>query len=597
MKNILLTESQLKTLQEAIAENKLLPRLPLSIIEDIRQGNTPFSNCPAFPAGSIEKILSKAYGATVQEFSDNITSYSETEVSNALSKLTAKIIKKETVNKTRLENLCLKIVDELFAVPEEGIKLGCELLSEIPADGKLRVEPTDSEGRAYEDVASMENENSEIEKRKLLCAFITGIAAKLSDEARRKYMGDIFDIDEELPHLYSKSMKINDYLIFVTTDEISEKNHKQGGYADIKLGTDITPTEINAYGITFPILLYETIKGCLELFISHGLPDDIPSAKNVIEHADVLVNDPWYMRLGKTIYRYDIPSKSLPTFLMNVSQIPTEEFFNITKEIIAGTRKGETFVQQMLADVEHSDGYDSFQNDLVQKQQSEKDLVTDDCFTEQELEEAAYPSNFNMEEFKSMGTYAARVKYCQERLRRLGSGSGRIVYLIDNETVLKLARNPKGVAQNEVEGGDYYLRKIGLFPEVYDIDDNYLWIEMQRAIRAQPADFKRICGYGFNVVCAWVDYLAYDNTPPQYKAIFNSDEFNERLNDYDSVFYQLQDYIGNCLGNAVGDLKQSSSWGVIMDNGEERLVVVDYGLNKQVFNDYYKPKKIANNFY
>ena len=72
------------------------------------------------------------------------------------------------------------------------------------------------------------------------------------------------------------------------------------------------------------------------------------------------------------------------------------------------------------------------------------------------IDEMAYPVSFNMDEFKMLKTFAARIKYCQARLQRISSGSSRIVYKIDNEKVLKLAKNRKGIAQNEAEGGDYY---------------------------------------------------------------------------------------------------------------------------------------------
>lgn len=592
MKKILITEKQDRIIQEAIAEKRLLPNLPLFISDAIKNGNTPLSKCPAFLNGTLERLMLKSFKSAVEEFSDDITSYTEVEITNALSKLTTKIIKKEEKIKPQLENLCLKIVQETLGVPQEGVKIGCELLSEIPEDGRFKVQPQENDEKIYDDITSMEDSNSEIEKRKLLYAFITGMANKVSEDARKKYIGEIFDIDEELPHLYSKVMKINDYLLFISNPVIDEHNHKQGGYVDVKLGTDLVPTEITAHAIMFPILLYETFKGCLELFISHGLPDDMDSAKEILDKADVLVNDPWYMRVGGALYQHEIPTKNIPTFLMNLSETPTREFFEMSKEIIVGTKKGEAIIQKLISDAEYNDGYDTFQNDLVQKQGGDKELVTDDYFTEQELEEAAYPSNFNMEEFKLLTSFAARVRYCAERLPRLGSGSARIVYKIDEGTVLKLAKNGKGIAQNEIEGGDYYLRNMDLFPEVYDCDDNYLWIEMQMARRAKPSDFPRLCGYNFKTVCEWVRRCSYRARGERngYHQIFDEDDFLSKLRNGDlELFSQLEDYIGSYLdGRATGDLQRLSSWGVIRDEHGERLVVIDYGFNEEVFNDYYK---------
>ena len=75
------------------------------------------------------------------------------------------------------------------------------------------------------------------------------------------------------------------------------------------------------------------------------------------------------------------------------------------------------------------------------------------------IDEMAYPVSFNMAEFKTLTMFAERIRYCQTRLQRISSGSARIVYKIDNEKVLKLAKSRKGIAQNEAEGGDYYKSK------------------------------------------------------------------------------------------------------------------------------------------
>lgn len=208
------------------------------------------------------------------------------------------------------------------------------------------------------------------------------------------------------------------------------------------------------------------------------------------------------------------------------------------------------------------------------------------------LAEMAYPISFNMNEFKKLTSFAARVRYCQERLQRLASGSSRIVYKIDNEKVLKLAKNKKGIAQNENET-DWYLQEIGCFAKVYDYDtENFLWVEMQLAKKAKPSDFQRITGYKFDVICAWIDYCSegyrrghfYRNK--QYDELFKSEEFE---NNYDySIFYMLQDYLGNYSLESTGDLKRISSWGVVTNNGQEELVLIDFGLTDETYDNYYK---------
>ena len=213
------------------------------------------------------------------------------------------------------------------------------------------------------------------------------------------------------------------------------------------------------------------------------------------------------------------------------------------------------------------------------------------------VDEMAYPVSFNFEEFGSLKSYAARVKYCNSRLRKIGSGSSRITYAVDDEKVLKLAKNKKGVAQNNVEN-QKWLSSYGLFAEVYEYDDNGLWLEMQLARKAKVSDFKRLTGYGFDVFCAYVDYVhswyarrgypAYSiPRNASFDQIFNSEKFQEGLDNY-NLFNSVQSYLCDSQLEAVGDIKRISSWGVVSENGEERLVMVDFGLDDEVFQNYYR---------
>ena len=211
------------------------------------------------------------------------------------------------------------------------------------------------------------------------------------------------------------------------------------------------------------------------------------------------------------------------------------------------------------------------------------------------IEEMAYPVAFNMDTFKSINSFRGRMQYCREKLEgSMGRGSSRCVFKIDNEKVLKLAMNKKGVAQNEVEC-DWYLQSIGLFAKVYDYDENYRWVEMQLARKANLGDFKRFFGYDFKVVCAYVDYVhsLYSRPNPwfprdtYYDDVIHEIENSEEYNSGDSVFYMLYEYMANTQLQAIGDLKRLSSWGVVSENGQESLVIIDYGLNDDVAQEHY----------
>lgn len=59
------------------------------------------------------------------------------------------------------------------------------------------------------------------------------------------------------------------------------------------------------------------------------------------------------------------------------------------------------------------------------------------------LMEMAYPVNFSLEGFASIPSFKGRIAYCEQRLERLGSGTSRIAYKVDDEKCLKIAKKSK----------------------------------------------------------------------------------------------------------------------------------------------------------
>lgn len=209
------------------------------------------------------------------------------------------------------------------------------------------------------------------------------------------------------------------------------------------------------------------------------------------------------------------------------------------------------------------------------------------------LQEMAYPTNFNIEEFKGLTSFAKRVEYCNKRLVFLGQGSSRRVYMVDNEKCLKLAKNRKGIAQNEAEN-DYCLQQLDLCPTIYNYDRNGLWIEVQIAKKAKASDFKRLTGYGWDVFCAWVDYVATQYLNPklsryrgEFREIFESSDFENFLYNNNSIFSKINTYMTDYMLKSYGDLQRLSSWGIVSNNGQENLVLVDSGLNDIVGREHY----------
>jgi hypothetical protein len=199
-----------------------------------------------------------------------------------------------------------------------------------------------------------------------------------------------------------------------------------------------------------------------------------------------------------------------------------------------------------------------------------------------------YPSNFDLEEFSKLTSFNKRIQYCQERLKRISSGSSRIVYMVDDTKVLKIARNKKGLAQNEIEidYSNYYDIK-DITAQVFAYDQNDLWIEMELARKVTPAIFERVVGFTFDDYCAGLRKYD-DNINPSRRSWFSSNISKEL---YDAMWeneftYDMLSFIGG-YDVHVGDLCKLNTYGLVKRNGEDTIVMIDYGLNNDVWQDYY----------
>jgi len=198
-----------------------------------------------------------------------------------------------------------------------------------------------------------------------------------------------------------------------------------------------------------------------------------------------------------------------------------------------------------------------------------------------------YPTNFDIAHFKTLKSFNQRVQYCQENLQRISSGSSRIVYKIDNEKVLKLAKNKKGLAQNEVEAGySQYHDLSDVTARVFEYNQDNLWIEMELARKVLKGDFQRITGFSFEDYIAAIHNYGNDVHPSKYSQDMPIDkEIVARMWE-DEFVYGMFQYIGNYEA-PVGDLKRLSSYGIVKRGNQDAIVMIDYGLTSDVYSSYY----------
>ena len=203
--------------------------------------------------------------------------------------------------------------------------------------------------------------------------------------------------------------------------------------------------------------------------------------------------------------------------------------------------------------------------------------------TLQDINEMPYPESFNMDTFKSIRSFNGRVNYCRQHLTRIAEGSSRMVFKIDDEKVLKLAKNKKGLLQNKTEiDKGYNEGYFDCIAHVFDFDEqNYFYVEMELARKCTLSDFKRITGYDFSTFSKFLisseNYTIKNNF---------SQEFIDKIYDEGSILVQVDEFIRS-WNEPIGDLIRINNYGIVSRNGEEYIVIVDYGLTQDILLKYY----------
>lgn len=222
-----------------------------------------------------------------------------------------------------------------------------------------------------------------------------------------------------------------------------------------------------------------------------------------------------------------------------------------------------------------------------------------EIFTEVEsLVEMPLPADWDPQQFSNRATsYKSRLAYALERAKKLGTGSSRVAMTIEYQgrpTVLKVAKNQKGLAQNSVEAdilSDGYARQLGILIPIIDYDTQNrepTWIHTELA---QKATAKQLC----NIMrCTSLQRLVdmanaiagksrsgwnYQHTVSNMKFDGATDTDIETATDYANSLADLSSQ----FDIELGDLSRPANWGLYKGNP----VIIDVGLNSNTLKQYY----------
>lgn len=351
---------------------------------------TTLSKNPAFPdvdkngvPDTFEELVASKRFKDVVEKVKRYTGMQDISGPNAFMQLqralmgsVQKVMEIESQNKEFLENLAVKLAKDEMGITDQ-FQFDAKL---VPMGGidqsrfqKQGEEPEEEEieaqfgQKAEQDLenfmSAMEKFDREKAKRRFINALIQGSSKKghymfeLSRDALNK-------INPNLVTLYGTLMSINDLVYWLMPDEavmmMAGNEASMAGKEEIDDQTD--PPTIKARGVFFPVLLHELIKGIMEVFGTHGLPDDPKSQQMIMGSTDTLPNEIWDLRLGPVIWEKFLQAYPMELFsedkkhiqhylFARFSALETEEFFDVAKKILSGSPEGQKFIKDMVNDI------------------------------------------------------------------------------------------------------------------------------------------------------------------------------------------------------------------------------------------------------
>ena len=217
--------------------------------------------------------------------------------------------------------------------------------------------------------------------------------------------------------------------------------------------------------------------------------------------------------------------------------------------------------------------------------------------TEQILDEMPLPTDWDTTQYQQGTSFKQRLAYALERAKKLGTGSSRVAMIIEYQgrpTVLKIAKNNKGLAQNNVEVdilGDGYATQLDILIPLIDYDEQNrepMWIHTEMATKATEKQLANLMGVDrLNdivqlavAISGKSKIVTYQGTIDYMRKKGKSDQQIETATEYANTLAEL----ANSFDIELNDLNRKANWGIY--NGKP--VIIDAGANSNVISQYYK---------
>ena len=234
---------------------------------------------------------------------------------------------------------------------------------------------------------------------------------------------------------------------------------------------------------------------------------------------------------------------------------------------------------------------------IMRQDKEEFILIAPSEVKEEVLDEMPLPADWDPQQMRQQGTtFKSRLAYALERAKKLGTGSSRVATTIEYEgrpTVLKIAKNQKGLAQNNVEAdilSDGYASQLGILIPIIDYDEQNRepsWIHTEMATKANENQLCYLMG------CKSLYELRRfaETIAGKFRGMTSQKFIDDLVNDgrTEQDIEKLTDYantladLANSFDVELGDLDRPANWGIF----QGKPVIVDVGGTSELIKKYY----------
>jgi hypothetical protein len=369
-------------------------RMDPSLERKISDPQSPFAINPAFVRAEkdVQRLMTNRFKQVADKLRE-VTGRPITSVQVAMMIYQQQLQNLQTImgierrHKEQLESLAVEAALDEIQMPSDWFEINAQLGPFESPEFNLGGGGTPPEMSVGEEM----DVSSEMHKRNLINAIIQGTAKKghyvfQKPEIRRQ----LDEIDPRLYPAYLGIMTINDFMYFSMEQMIEMMSSSAsgiGGAVQLKDsdndendedGDGAPDTVINAYGLIFPILCHEVIKGLEESKGRYGDPEDAEVRQIVQQKTDTLPMESWTLRLGPEIVekiRFALPDEVFDEdnyglinwFQMELYKLPAEDFIKIIGNAISEDSSKQSKAKESFKDVlkvakQNKEEYEGFED-------------------------------------------------------------------------------------------------------------------------------------------------------------------------------------------------------------------------------------------